>query len=227
MQHHRDLHPLSDKSCYLLSLNVCMFVLAHISGSLLSCLCLLSFQSLRPQERGPSNVSSATSPPPRSPTYHGTNVFTPGRNRTAAPGATTGTASLTSARLVALMAATVALMIRGLIGGDRMGMWGGGFVRVWCVCWWDSRWHCGVVWWVGGEGGVLMLAALSVCVYICVRVAGGWETLRADRSNLHSTAPSHHSAIINRPSQISPTHTHSYSPSHTHTMSLSLAGPCH
>lgn len=49
---------------------------------------------------------------------------------------------------------------------------GGGFVRVWCVCWWDSRWHRGVVWWVGGEGGVLMLVALSVCVYLCV--CDGW-----------------------------------------------------
>ena len=77
------------------------------------------------QERDPSSVSCATSPPPRSPTYRGTNVFTPGRNHTAAPGATTGTGSLTSPRLVALMAATMALMIRGLIGGGRMVCVGG------------------------------------------------------------------------------------------------------
>lgn len=63
-------------------------------------------------------------------------------------------------------------------------------------------------------------------MYICVCVTGGWETWRADRSNLHSTAPSHHSAIINRPSQISPTHTHTLTLPHTytHTHNVTVTG---
>lgn len=55
-------------------------------------------------------------------------------------------------------------------------------------------------------------------LYVCER--GGWERWKADRSNLHCTAPSHHSAIINRPSQIPPPHTY------PHTLSLSYT-QCH
>lgn len=107
---------------------LCVFVIETINVILVSSPLSVSylFNPSIPQERDPSNVSSATSPPLRSPTYRGTNVFTPGRNRTAAPGATTGTGSLTRPRLVAQMAATMALMIRGLIGGGRMGC--GGYI---------------------------------------------------------------------------------------------------
>lgn len=53
------------------------------------------------QERDPSSVNSATSPPLHNPTYHGTNVSTPERSHTAARGATTGTGSLTRTWLLA------------------------------------------------------------------------------------------------------------------------------
>jgi len=140
--------------CYLFFF-ICVFIICV--SSLLSVSYL--FDPSTPQERDPSNVSSATSPPPRSPTFHGTNEFILERNRTAAPGATTGTGSLTRSRLVALMAATVALMIWGLIGRGRRGY--GGCL---CVWWWENRWYCRVVLVGRVEGVVLKLKALYVCV---------------------------------------------------------------
>lgn len=101
----------------------------HVSSCIYVCVCVRqNFYDLwshhpsllnpsNPQARDPSNVNSAASRPPHSPTYPDTNVFTPGRNLTDAPGATTGNGSLIHPWLVALMAATVALMITGLIVG--------------------------------------------------------------------------------------------------------------
>lgn len=83
--------------------------------------------SLCPQERDPSSVRSATSPPPRSPTYRGTSVSTRGRNRTAAPGATTGTGSLTRLQLVSPMAANRGTNDKGVDG------WVGVGGCVWCM----------------------------------------------------------------------------------------------
>lgn len=182
-------------------LSVCHWKhLCHLSFNTL--FYLLSLQLSTPQERGHSNASSATSPPPRSPTYHATNVFTLERSLTAAPGATTGTGSLTLPWLQALMVATMAMMIRRFMGGGGVHM----SVRI-CVS--DIE-IAG-----GNEGEFEGLGVVALVLEALMRGRGGRQT------GLISTARLH---LITLPSSTGPAR----SPHHTHIHTLSLSRTqCH